>query len=127
MNACLIGSMRDLDRIEEIAKVLRERHDKVTMPIDDSEARFGDRRQAKTEFLRGMYERIKGCDTVLAVNDRPRGSYDGYIGPSTFLELGLGFALGKDLFCLQPWDKNLPYDEELRAMGINVINLQQRF
>lgn len=127
MNICLIGSLRDLSRIQEIAQALKDRGHKVTMPIDESEARFGDRSKTKRNFMQGMFKQIQTCDTVLAVNDRPRGGMIGYIGPNTFLQLGVAMALGKQLFCLAKWDDRLAYTEELDAMGIQFLDLKLPF
>ncbi len=127
MTTCVIGSLRNLGRIEDIANELRQKGQKVLMPMDTSGAHFADRVQAKSEFMKGMYEQIKSCDAVLVVNDAPRAGMEGYIGPNTFLQLGMAMALGKRLYALSKWDQNLPYNEELEAMDINVIDLQQRF
>lgn len=127
MNVCLVGSMRNYDRIMRVAKSLKEAGHSVTSPMDVSEGKFGDKQQEKANFIRGMYEAMKGCDNVLAVNDEERATYKGYIGPNTFLQLGMGFALGKTLFCLETWDSRLPYNDELRAMGIKKLDIQVRF
>lgn len=126
MNICLIGSMRDLVRIQEIARELQEHGHKVVLPVDMSEARL-DRVQAKRAFMNGMFENIKKCDTVLAVNDSPRAGMHGYIGPNTFLQLGMAMSLGKTIFSLSKWDPRLPYAEELDAMGINLLDLKLPF
>lgn len=119
--------MRDFERIRDIAEELKQQGRKVLTPLDTSGARFADRTQAKNEFMKGMYEQIKQCDSVLVVNDRTRNGINGYIGPNTFLQLGMAMALGKTLYALSKWDDKLPYDEELQAMGINVIDIQKRF
>ncbi len=127
MTTCVIGSMRDFDRIQDIAGVLKQQGRKVLTPVDTSGARFADHVQAKNEFMRSMYEQIKQCDAVLVVNDRDRNGLKGYIGPNTFLQLGMAMALGKTLYSLAKWDEKLPYDEELSAMGISVMDIQRRF
>ncbi|MBI5654625.1 nucleoside 2-deoxyribosyltransferase [Candidatus Uhrbacteria bacterium] len=127
MTTCVIGSMREYDRIQDIAGQLKQKGRKVLTPLDVSGDRFADHVQAKNEFMRGMYDQIKQCDAVLVVNDRTRNGIQGYIGPNTFLQLGMAMALGKTLYALNKWDDKLPYDEELQAMGINVIDIQNRF
>lgn len=127
MNVCLVGSMRNYDRILRLAKSLRESGHTVTTPVDLSEGRFADRQKDKAEFMRGMFEAIKECGNVLAVNDAERAGYKGYIGPNTFLQLGMAFALGKTLFCLEKWDPRLPYNDELAAMDIKKLDIQIRF
>jgi nucleoside 2-deoxyribosyltransferase len=124
MTICVIGSLRDIHRIQDIAGLLRNRGHQVLLPLDTSAGSFADRQQAKREFMKGMYDQIKKCDTVLVVNDLPRGTMKGYIGPNSFLQLGLGMALGKSLFALEKWDENLPYNEELNAMGISLLDLK---
>lgn len=127
MNICLVGSMRDIARIKEIGGELEQRGHRVIMPVDTSEARFSDRAKAKHDFMRGMFENVQRCEAVLAVNDVPRGGMDGYIGPNTFLQLGMAMALGKPLFSLKQWDQRLPYSEELNAMGINLLDIRLPF
>jgi nucleoside 2-deoxyribosyltransferase len=127
MNICLHGSMRDSGRILEIARELKNHHHRVSTPLDLSEGRFADKTQAKRDFMQGMFEQIKICDSVLAVNDTSRGGVQGYIGPNTFLQLGIAMALGKQLFCLAKWDDRLPYKEELDAMGINLLDIKLPF
>ncbi len=125
MNVCLVGSMRNLVRMKELGKELENRGHRVTLPVDLSEAGMVDRAKQKTLFMKRMFDEIKDCDAILAVNDETRSGYEGYIGANTFLELGMGFAIGKQLFCLDHWDPKLPYDEELRAMSIQKLDIHQ--
>ncbi len=127
MNICLVGSMRDVERIKEIGNILKERGHRVIMPVDASDAHFADRAKAKHEFMQGMFNNIKQCESVLAVNDVPRGGVEGYIGPNTFLQLGMAMALGKPLFALKKWNERLPYKEELDAMGITLLDIKLPF
>jgi hypothetical protein len=128
MNVCLIGSMRNYGRMQQIANDLREHGHTVTLPVDLSENHFADRQQMKSQFIKDMYSTIQNsCDSILTVNDEVRAGYEGYIGPNTFLQLGMGFALGKNLFCLKEWDPRLPYNEELQSMKIQKLDLQNRF
>jgi hypothetical protein len=127
MDICLIGSMRNLTRMEQLAEDLKSRGHTVHLPIDLSEEHFTDRLREKAEFMRRMYDQNKPCDTILVVNDEQRLGHTAYLGPNTFLQLGMGFALGKQIFCLQDWDRKLPYDEELRAMNIQKLDIQVRF
>jgi len=124
MTTCVIGSMRDLNRIQDIAGLLRDRGQKVVLPLDTSGALFGDHAKAKHDFMQGMYEQIKKCDAVLVVNDAERGGLNGYIGPNSFLQLGMAMAMGKTLYALDKWDERLPYNEELGAMGITLLDLK---
>lgn len=124
MTTCVIGSMRNLSRIEDIAEQLKQQGRRVMTPLDTSGARFADRAQAKKAFMQGMYDQIKQCDAVLVVNDAPRDGLKGYIGPNSFLQLGMAMALGKTLYALEKWDDRLTYDEELEAMGINLLDLK---
>lgn len=127
MNICVVGSMRDFARMEDIANELRQRGHRVILPVDASEGRLGGRAVAKRDFMKGMFENIKKCDSVLAVNDVPRGGVEGYIGPNTFLQLGMALALEKPIFALKKWNDRLPYKEELDAMGINLLDIKLPF
>lgn len=115
--------MKDRGRIQEIGSALTRQGHKVTMPLDTSETRFSDRKQSKALFMKEMFNKIKDCDSVLAVNDSSRGGLRGYIGPNTFLQLGMGMSLGKTLFSLAKWDEQLPYNDELEAMGIQQLDI----
>ena len=127
MHVCIVGSMRNLVRMKELGKELENRGHQVTLPVDMSEDKLADRSKRKAVFMRTMFDEIKDCDAILAANDETRQGYEGYIGANTFLELGMGYALGKQLFCLENWDKRLPYEEELRAMSISKLDVRQRF
>jgi len=118
--------MRELNRIQDIAGLLRERGQQVVLPLDTSGALFADRIKAKHDFMQGMFEQIKACDAVLVVNDNERTGLKGYIGPNSYLQLGMAMALGKTLYALEKWDERLPYNEELGAMGINILDLKQK-
>lgn len=124
MNICLVGSMRDYDRIIDISQTLKQRGHSVIVPIDQSETRGANMAMQKNAFMKGMFDNIKKCEAILAVNDRDRGGYKGYIGANTFLQLGLGMSMGKPLFCLAKWDPKLPYKEELDAMGIQFLDVK---
>lgn len=116
--------MRNYDHILNLAKDLQDAGHRVSVPIDLSERGYSDRTKMKAEFMKNMFESIRSCDSILVVNDIDRGGYSGYIGPNTFLQLGLGFSLGKTLYCLENWDKRLPYNEELEAMNIRQLDIK---
>ncbi len=113
--------------MQEIASELRSRGHRVILPIDASEGRMVERTTAKREFMKSMFAKIQSCDSVLAVNDVPRGGIEGYIGPNTFLQLGMAMALEKPMFALKKWDYRLPYAEELDAMGIGLLDIRLPF
>ena len=113
--------------MQEIASELRSRGHRVILPIDASEGRMVERTTAKREFMKSMFAKIQSCDSVLAVNDVPRGGIEGYIGPNTFLQLGMAMALEKPMFVLKKWDHRLPYAEELDAMGIGLLDIRLPF
>lgn len=124
INACLVGSMRNYDHILNLARDLQSAGHSVQVPVDLSERGFTDRKQMKAEFMKNMFDNIQTCDSILVVNDLDREGYKGYIGPNTFLQLGLGFSLGKTLYCLEDWDERLPYNEELDAMNIRKLDIK---
>jgi len=127
MTTCVIGSLREYDRIKDIGESLKEMGHKVLLPLDMSGAHFADRFQTKNKFIRGMYDQIKQCDSVLVVNDLERDGMKGYIGPNTFLQMGMALSLGKSIYALAKWDERLPYNEELQAMDVKMLDLQRRF
>ena len=74
----------------------------------------------KKQAIKDHFEKIEWCEAVLVVNEDKNG-IAGYIGPNTFLEIGIAYYLGKKIYCTNP----LPImasTEELIVMDIRQIN-----
>ncbi len=72
------------------------------------------------DLIKGYYEKIKEYDIVLVVNTEKNGIQN-YIGANTFLEMGFGHVLGKDLAILNPAPQS-GYTDEIEAMDPLVLN-----
>ncbi len=75
----------------------------------------------KNDLIRGYFNKIKDSDAVLAINT-VKNNIDGYIGGNTFLELGFGYALNKNIYLLNHHTKELPYYDEIDAMQPIILN-----
>jgi hypothetical protein len=75
--------------------------------------------EERYDFIREHFRKIEQADAVLVVNPKKNGM-DGYIGGNTFLEMGIGFYLGKKLFVLYALP-HMGYELELASMHPTVI------
>lgn len=120
----LCGSMKSLNVMSRIAKVLRDAGLGVVAPVPDDP--IGDwnveaRNRLKKEASRRHMNQIRRPDTaaVLVVNvDRPN-AHD-YIGPNSFAEIGVAFADDRQIFLLQGMPES--YEEELTAWGVTCLH-----
>ena len=69
----------------------------------------------KGERVRGHFEKIVACDAILVLNYDKEGRRN-YIGPNTFLEMGVAFHEGKKIFLLNPIMESDANYEELLAL-----------
>lgn len=72
------------------------------------------------DFIREHFRKIESADAVLVVNP-PKNGIDGYIGGNTFLEMGIGFYLGKKLYVLYALP-HMGYELELASMHPTVVD-----
>ncbi len=75
--------------------------------------------EEKYHFLSEHFKKVESSDAILVVNPTKNG-IDGYIGGNTFLEMGVGYYLGKKIFLLHPIPK-MEYELELAAMRPTVL------
>ena len=71
------------------------------------------------DFIREHFRKIEQAEAVLVVNP-PKNGIEGYIGGNTFLEMGIGFYLGKKLYVLYALPR-MGYELELASMRPAVI------
>ena len=74
----------------------------------------------KEAMLRHFYKVTWG-DVILVLNPEKNG-IPGYIGPNTFLEMGLALCLEKRIFVLNPLPDPSPYREELLGLKPLILN-----
>jgi len=72
------------------------------------------------DFIRKHFKIIEKSEAILVLNyDKNR--VKNYIGPNTFLEIGIAYYLGKKIFLLNPIPKTYLW-EEVNAMKPIVLN-----
>jgi len=74
----------------------------------------------RREAVRAHFKKVEWCDAVLILN-YDKNDIANYIGPNTFLEMGLAFYLHKKIFLLN----NIPqtnFKEEILSMKPAIIN-----
>ena len=69
------------------------------------------------------FNRISESDAILVINKERKG-FDGYIGGSALMEIGLAKYLGKKIFILNelPDEKNLSYILEVKLTQPIILN-----
>lgn len=122
---CLCGSMSVVSRMLEIRDVLEANGVIVETPSLDEPNDYSvmsevDRARKKSEMIRRHLERIKKSEAILVVNETTKG-VENYIGANTFLEMGMAFALEKQIFILHSIPQ-LPNRDEL--LGLNPTELK---
>lgn len=75
----------------------------------------------KYELMKKHFDLIKNCDRIVVLNLDKNGIKN-YIGGNTFLEMGVAFALEKDIYLTNPIPENLSYTEEIKGMKPHVMN-----
>lgn len=71
------------------------------------------------DLIRGYYDLIDGCDTVLVVNADKRGVKN-YVGGNTFLEAAFAHVLGKKLYFMNDIPE-MSYSDELAALQPEIL------
>ena len=76
--------------------------------------------EAKYNFIGEHFVKIKKSDAILVVNP-PKKGIKSYIGGNTFLEMGVAFYLGKQIYLLNAIPK-MEYELELQALWPIVLS-----
>ncbi len=110
--------MQHFDKCEGLQKELQQRGYDVDMPykaVDESNVR------TKKECIEDHIAKLRQSDALVVANyDDERSA--GYIGPSTFFEIGWAYALNKIIYLLNPPDTSSPFHEDTEAAGCKIIN-----
>lgn len=104
---CICGSMKALNKMLQIEKMLKHAGHEVIMPELIHEKTKGD-------LINTHFEKIKLCDAILIVNPEIK-NIPGYIGGNSFLEIGFAYMAKKDVYLLHEIPK-MSYEEEMIAM-----------
>jgi hypothetical protein len=140
MRITICGSIAFLDEMLETKKNLEELGHEVKMPptelIDEQgkampmKQYYAIRKQAsddmewvwdkKGEAIKNHFDKIIWSDAALILN-YDKNDIDNYIGPNTFLEIGLAFHAKKKIFLLNPMPEVI-YKEEMLGMKPTIIN-----
>lgn len=75
----------------------------------------------KESLMRRHYDKVLNSDAVIVCN-YPLYGRPGYIGANTFGEMILAHFLGRPIYLQHPFDPDSPFAEELRSMGLVLLN-----
>lgn len=113
MKILISASMKHIDEVIALQRQLAQNGHDVEIPTSGVE-------QSKLAHIEAHMTKLKAVDCLLVANvDDPRGK--GYIGASSFFEIGWAYALGKPVYLLQAPDAQSMYTEDIEA--IECINL----
>jgi hypothetical protein len=120
----ICGSMKNMDLMTEIGKLIESTGLNVVTPVPDAPAEpwsVQSSTAVKREASRRHMNYIRQSRTVavLVVNvDRPGAN--NYVGPNSFAEIGVAFSDNRRIFLLQGMPEC--YADELIAWGVECLN-----
>ena len=140
MKITICGSIAFIDQMLATQKKLEELGHEVKIPpyqiMDDNgklipaKEYYAMRKQAsddagwiwerKGEAIKNHFDKVIWSDAILVLN-YDKNSIANYIGPNTFLEIGLAFHARKKIFLLNPIPEII-YKEEMLGMKPTIIN-----
>lgn len=77
--------------------------------------------EQKGDFIRENFDNIAKSDAILIINNEKNG-VRGYIGANVLMEIGFAFHLDKKIYLWNKTASDAPYNEELLAFNVKVIN-----
>lgn len=98
------------------AKIMKAKNDFV---VDHFKGKTSS--EQKGQYIRENFGNIAKSDAILVINNEKR-NIKGYIGPNVLMEIGLAFHLAKDIYVWNDYPVDAPYEDELLALGVKVIN-----
>ncbi len=136
MKITICGSLAFSEQMGKIAKELENLGHKVLLPAStekilkgifdqkeiDSEkgTQAAADRVIKNNAIINHHKRIESSDAILVVNE-DKNDVSGYIGGSSFLEIGFAFVLNKKIFLLNDIPE-ISYTDEIVAMQPIVLD-----
>ncbi len=133
MKIAICGSIKFAEEMKAVKEQLEQLGHEALLPhsaeVGDlkpywAELRAKDLKEftkVKGERIKGHFGKIVSCDAILVLNYDKEGKPN-YIGPNTFLEMGLAFHEGKQIFLLNPIMESDANYEELLALQPTVLN-----
>lgn len=127
MKICICSSLTFADEVLEIGKMLEARGHEVLLPNGiinrlAEQPNFDPvRAKIETKSNRLHAEKIRECDIVLMCNFL-KNCTPGYIGANCFAELYFANYFEKPIFTLFPLPDIAYINDEIRSMGITVLN-----
>jgi nucleoside 2-deoxyribosyltransferase len=119
----ICGSMKSLDLMSRIGEFLRAAGLHVVVPAPDETTEISNRTKRLASWRHMDSIKRRRTAAVLVVNvDRPNVPH--YIGPNSFAEIGVAFAVRRPVFLLQGMPES--YAEELTAWGVTCLNQDVR-
>lgn len=131
MTIAICASIKFLKEIAEVENKLQKMGFTVFVPEGLTLHRQGIWSRPKTikgriagkiehDFIRKHFKKISESDAILVLNYNKNGVKN-YIGPNTFLEIGVAYYLGKKIFLLNPIPRTYLW-EEVSAMKPIVLH-----
>ena len=133
MIVTICGSTKFIKEMDEVRKELIKRGHEVLVPksVDhnqdkdywedmkaNSPEEFWDEKRAR---MRGHFDKVKKSDAILVLNYDKHGRKN-YIGPNTFLEMGIAFEFGKKIFVLNTLPEEQNEYEEILSFAPIVLD-----
>jgi len=112
MKITLCGSTSTYSQMDAIKSNLENLGHEVYRPSDVH--------VEKSEAIHRHFTKVAEADAVLIIN-QAKNNIENYIGPNTFLEMGLAFYLKKSIYLLNPVP-DVKYKEEVLAMKPIVLD-----
>jgi len=130
MTITICASMNFLDKMAEAEKTLRKMGHQVLVPEGLTMVKKGwhvpkttagrIKAKIKYDFIKKHFEKIEKSQAILVLNYDKDG-HENYIGPNTFLEMGIAYWLGKKIYLINPIPRFYCW-EEVKAMRPVVLN-----
>ncbi len=114
------GSIGSYDNMSMIAERLKAAGHEVYLPQPSGIPASQELRRDKPALIREHTNKIKQSDVLLVANYDKNGVAN-YIGPNTFLEMGMAYALGKPIYLLRDIPE-LAYSDELYGLEPTVVH-----
>ena len=140
MKLTICGSIAFIDEMVRVKTELEDLGHEVKIPSTDIKNKDGEYIPSKdfyqlkknssagddwmwkrvNENILRHFKKIEWSNAILVTN-YDKNNISGYIGGNTLIECGIALYLEKNIFLLNNIPK-MDYEEELRAMGVTVLN-----
>lgn len=133
MKVTICASIRFIKEIRKARRILEKQGHEALIPLSaerKEDKQFWNRLRRsslkdftllKGKIMRMHFDKIRLADAILVLNYDKDGGQN-YIGPNTFLEVGMAFDSRKKIFILNPLMEEDPNYEELVSMSPIILN-----